>query len=68
MPPKLEGKHLEPEMPSPDEQIARVVDVIAEQFNGDTSAYFETVARPATRSEGEAHEDHCVRSFLRSYR
>jgi hypothetical protein len=55
-------------MLSPDEQIARVVDVIAEQFNGDTAAYFDAVARPEAPSEREAHEDHCVQSFLRSCR
>jgi hypothetical protein len=63
--PKQKGEHL-----SADEQIERVVDIITEQFNGDTAAYFEAVVRQAVASESEeqGEENRDVESFLRSYR
>lgn len=52
---------------SAEEQVERVIDVIAAQFNGDTTAYFETVTHQAIASESEeqVQDDLGLRSFLR---
>jgi hypothetical protein len=51
-----------------DEDLRRVVHVIVHDFNGDTSAFFESLQ--ATKQTSEAHEDDLesgiVRRFARS--
>jgi hypothetical protein len=53
---------------SADAQIARLVDLISTQFNGDIAGYFESVARPKAEDEAELDEKESVQLFLRSYR
>ena len=53
---------------SADAQIARLVDLISSEFNGDVVSYFESLTRPRADDEAELAEKESVKSFLRSYR
>lgn len=61
------------ELPTADAQVARLVDIISSQFNGDTVGYFESVSHSSNADdletrELEAQEKDCLASFVRCYR